>query len=52
MLPKKIITPKVPPIKIQGIKTKLVPFIAKSIKWNGKGIYFEPFMGSDVKHRF
>ena len=48
MLPKKIITPKVPPIKIQGIKTKLVPFIAKSIKWDGKGTYFEPFMGSGV----
>ena len=48
MLPKKIITPKVPPLKIQGIKTKLVPFIAKSIKWDGKGTYFEPFMGSGV----
>ena len=48
MLPKKIITPKVPPIKIQGIKTKLVPFIAKSIKWDGNGTYFEPFMGSGV----
>lgn len=48
MLPKKVITPKVPPIKIQGIKTKLVPFIAKSIKWDGKGTYFEPFMGSGV----
>ncbi|MCS4487576.1 DNA adenine methylase [Streptococcus sciuri] len=48
MLPKKIITPKVPPIKIQGIKTKLVPFIAESVKWDGKGTYFEPFMGSGV----
>ena len=48
MSPKKIITPKLPPIKIQGIKTKLVPFIAKSIKWDGKGTYFEPFMGSGV----
>ena len=48
MLPKKIITPKVPPIKIQGIKTKLVPFIAESIKWDGQGTYFEPFMGSGV----
>lgn len=46
MLPKKIITPKVPPIKIQGIKTKLVPFIAESIKWDGEGTYFEPFMGT------
>lgn len=48
LLPKKIITPKVPPIKIQGIKTKLVPFIAESIKWDGNGTYFEPFMGSGV----
>lgn len=48
MLPKKIVTPKVPPIKIQGIKTKLVPFIAESITWDGNGVYFEPFMGSGV----
>jgi len=47
-LPKHISRVKVPPLKIQGIKTKLVPFIAKSIKWDGKGIYFEPFMGSGV----
>lgn len=48
MLPKLIETPKVPPIKIQGIKTKLVPFIANSIRWDGSGTYFEPFMGSGV----
>lgn len=48
MLPKTIIIPKVPPIKIQGIKTKLVPFIAQSIKWDGEGTYFEPFMGLGV----
>ncbi|EFR92773.1 Dam family site-specific DNA-(adenine-N6)-methyltransferase [Listeria innocua] len=48
LLPKTIKLPKVPPIKIQGIKTKLVPFIAQSIMWNGKGTYFEPFMGSGV----
>ncbi len=48
MLPKKISKPKVPPLKIQGIKTKLVSFIAQSVKWNGKGVYFEPFMGSGV----
>lgn len=47
-LPKKIDKVKVPPLKIQGIKTKLVPFIAYSIEWDGKGTYFEPFMGSGV----
>ena len=46
MLPKEILIPKVPPLKIQGIKTKLVPFIAKSVKWDRNGTYFEPFMGS------
>lgn len=39
---------KVPPIKIQGIKTKLVNFINESIEWDGKGVYYEPFMGSGV----
>lgn len=39
---------KVPPIKIQGIKTKLVPFIAMNINWDDQGTYFEPFMGSGV----
>ena len=33
LLPKYISKTKVPPLKIQGIKTKLVPFIAESIKW-------------------
>lgn len=47
-LPKNISKVKVPPLKIQGIKTKLVPFIAKSIKWDGSGTYYEPFMGSGV----
>lgn len=37
---------KTPPIKIQGIKTKLIPFIISSLKWNGEGTYIEPFMGS------
>lgn len=37
-----------PPLKIQGIKTKLVPFIAESILWEGDGIWYEPFMGSGV----
>ncbi|WP_240332453.1 Dam family site-specific DNA-(adenine-N6)-methyltransferase [Granulicatella sp. zg-ZJ] len=48
LLPQKIKNVKIPPIKIQGIKSKLVPFIANSISWDGKGTYFEPFMGSGV----
>ena len=40
---------RVPPIKIQGIKTKLVPFIADKIDWCAdEGIWYEPFMGSGV----
>lgn len=46
LLPKKIEKPKVPPLKIQGIKTKLIPFILENIKWDGNGTYIEPFMGS------
>lgn len=48
MLPKIIDNIKVPPLKIQGIKTKLVPWIASNISWDGNGCYFEPFMGSGV----
>lgn len=36
----------VPPIKCQGIKTKLVRFILGNICWNGKGRWIEPFLGS------
>lgn len=41
---------KVPPIKCQGIKTKLVPFILNTIRWNaeGGGCWIEPFLGSGV----
>ena len=35
-----------PPIKYQGIKTKLVPFILSSICWPGEGRWIEPFVGS------
>lgn len=38
----------VPPLKIQGIKTKLVPFIMENIEWDGAGRWIEPFMGSGV----
>src|SRR6185503_5944602 len=39
---------RVPPIKCQGIKTKLVPFILNSIKWaaTDNARWIEPFLGS------
>ena len=41
---------RVPPLKTQGIKTKLVPFILNAIKWEegNQGRWIEPFMGSGV----
>lgn len=45
MLPRTV-RPKAPPIKTQGIKTKLVPMIASSIQWSGLGRWVEPFVGS------
>ena len=39
-------TYKAPPVKIQGIKTKLLPFICKNIDWDNKGVWIEPFVGS------
>lgn len=44
-LPRRI-RAKAPPIKIQGIKTKLVPWIADAISWSGRGRWIEPFLGS------
>ncbi len=38
----------VPPIKIQGIKTKLVLLISENIVIDEKTIWYEPFMGSGV----
>ena len=38
----------VPPIKIQGIKTKLVPAIKENILLRENTIWIEPFMGSGV----
>lgn len=37
-----------PPLKSQGIKTKLVPFIAQSISWTPgtSGRWIEPFLGT------
>lgn len=45
-LPLDISRPKAPPIKCQGIKTKLVPFIARNIRWSATGRWVEPFLGS------
>jgi DNA adenine methylase len=39
---------QVPPIKCQGIKTKLVPFIQEHIDWDSEGKWIEPFLGSGV----
>ncbi|MBR0484979.1 MAG: Dam family site-specific DNA-(adenine-N6)-methyltransferase [Oscillospiraceae bacterium] len=38
----------VPPIKCQGIKTKLVPFIMQHIDRNEEGLWIEPFVGTGV----
>lgn len=38
----------VPPIKCQGIKTKLVPFILENVKYDKDGVWIEPFLGSGV----
>ena len=48
LLPKHIKHITIPPVKCQGIKTKLVNFIASSISWEGKGKWIEPFLGSGV----
>lgn len=38
----------IPPIKCQGIKSKLIPWVKETIKWEGKGKWVEPFLGSGV----
>lgn len=40
----------IPPIKCQGIKSKLVPFIFRNIRWDDRfgGRWIEPFVGSGV----
>lgn len=39
---------RVPPIKSQGIKTKLVPWIASAVPENFAGRWIEPFLGTGV----
>ena len=38
----------VPPIKCQGIKSKLIPLIKRTVDWSFDGTWIEPFMGSGV----
>lgn len=38
----------VPPLKTQGIKTKLAPWIARCAEVNARTVWVEPFMGSGV----
>lgn len=38
----------VPPIKIQGIKTKIVPLIKENVYLTEESTWYEPFMGSGV----
>ena len=47
-LPRTNARPVIPPIKCQGIKTKLVNFILENIQWTGRGRWIEPFLGSGV----
>ncbi|NPV87009.1 MAG: Dam family site-specific DNA-(adenine-N6)-methyltransferase [Anaerolineae bacterium] len=47
-LPRAVKQVVIPPIKCQGIKTKLVKFILGSICWDGRGRWIEPFLGSGV----
>jgi DNA adenine methylase len=39
---------QIPPIKCQGIKSKLVPWIQETMRWNERGRWIEPFLGSGV----
>ena len=38
----------IPPIKCQGIKSKLVPWIRDNVKWDNLAKWIEPFVGSGV----
>lgn len=45
---KKKMKVNIPPLKCQGIKTKLVPWILANTKLTKNGLWIEPFMGSGV----
>ena len=38
----------IPPVKCQGIKTKLVPFIIEHVNRSDDGLWIEPFVGTGV----
>lgn len=41
-------TIRIPPIKCQGIKSKLVSWIQETMTWDEQGRWIEPFVGSGV----
>ena len=45
-LPCRVAGVRSPPLKCQGIKTRLVSFIARQVQWSGVGRWVEPFLGS------
>jgi DNA adenine methylase len=49
-LPLQVQRAAIPPIKCQGIKSKLVPFLLNQIQWQpqAQGRWIEPFLGSGV----
>lgn len=49
-LPRQTCHVGVPPVKCQGIKTRLVRFILESVRWQSgdNGRWVEPFLGSGV----
>ena len=47
-LPRTPTSVTISPIKCQGIKSKLIPFIMASLVWDGTGTWIEPFVGSGV----
>ena len=47
-MPRPVPKVQTPPLKSQGIKTKLVPFILANVQWDGTGRWIEPFAGTAV----
>jgi DNA adenine methylase len=46
LLPKFVNKPYIPPLSIQGTKTRILHWLLQNIYWKGHGTYYEPFLGS------